>query len=328
MLSHPSLRHFKQGISLVSQWMGTEYKHMEKVFVGAICGASDPNILRAVWAVLDFLYYAHFESHSDDSLACLDAAWASFHHHKHVFIREGVREHFNIPKLHSALHYALSIRKLGTTDGYNTEQSERLHIDYAKRGYAASNKKAYIRQMTVWLNRQEAVGCFQSFLDWASPRPAPETSSEPTCGEDEDGDITMGEEDVAGESPPRYLVAKHPGSRGISVRQLMHDFGCTDFIRALEEYLRTTSHSLNFRLPTSASFIYSNTRFALYKRMYIFLPPMRQVSASPVKDAICAIPAQPARPLYSAVPCQFDTVLVREYPRPSESRNPLEGMLS
>ncbi|KAM5544152.1 hypothetical protein V8D89_002201 [Ganoderma adspersum] len=216
--------------------------------------------------------------------------------------------------------------QLGTTDGYNTEQSEQLHIDYTKWGYAASNKKVYICQMTIWLNRQEAVGRFQLFLDWASLPPTPETFSEPRCDEDEDGDIAMGEEDVVGELPPQYLVAKHPSSRGISIHQLVHNFGCTDFIRTLEEYLRTTSCSCNCRLPTSASFIYSNTRFALYKHMYIFFPLMHQVSASPVKDVIRAIPAQPACPLHPAAPSQFDTVLVREHPQSSDSQNPLEGL--
>ena len=41
MPSHPALRHFKKGISMVTQWTGTEYKQMEKVFVGAITGAAD-----------------------------------------------------------------------------------------------------------------------------------------------------------------------------------------------------------------------------------------------------------------------------------------------
>ena len=37
------------------------------------------------------------------------------------------------------LHYVEAICSCGTTDGYNTEASERLHIDYAKEGYHASN---------------------------------------------------------------------------------------------------------------------------------------------------------------------------------------------
>jgi hypothetical protein len=51
-------------------------------------------------------------------------------------------------------HYVDMIRVLGTADGYNTELSERLHIDCAKLGYAASSKKEYVRQMITWVMRR------------------------------------------------------------------------------------------------------------------------------------------------------------------------------
>ena len=75
MSPHPSLRHFKKGISLTTQWSGTEHKNMEKVFLPILAGATDPAVLRAVRGVLDFIYYAHFETHCDESLSALDAAW-------------------------------------------------------------------------------------------------------------------------------------------------------------------------------------------------------------------------------------------------------------
>ena len=43
------------------------------------------------------------------------------HNNKAVFIDLGIREIFKIPKLHSLVHYALSICLFGTTDNYNTE---------------------------------------------------------------------------------------------------------------------------------------------------------------------------------------------------------------
>jgi len=151
MLLHPELRHFKKGISLTTQWTGTEHKNMEKVFLCVLAGAMDPQVILAVRGVLDFIYYAHFETHTDESLAQLDAAWLLFHENKVIFEDLDIRKHFNISKLHSMKHYFDAIRFLGTADGYNTEGSERLHIDLAKVGYRASNKKEYIRQMTIWL---------------------------------------------------------------------------------------------------------------------------------------------------------------------------------
>ncbi|OBZ74731.1 hypothetical protein A0H81_05568 [Grifola frondosa] len=50
MPTHPTLRHFKKGISLVTQWTGTEYKNMEKVFLGVLTGASD--LLFSEWFAL------------------------------------------------------------------------------------------------------------------------------------------------------------------------------------------------------------------------------------------------------------------------------------
>ncbi|KAI0276819.1 hypothetical protein BC826DRAFT_882081, partial [Russula brevipes] len=43
--SHPGLRHFKHGISGISQWTGKEHKAMQKVFLGVIAGAVDKRVV-------------------------------------------------------------------------------------------------------------------------------------------------------------------------------------------------------------------------------------------------------------------------------------------
>ncbi|KAH9950697.1 hypothetical protein B0H21DRAFT_776616 [Amylocystis lapponica] len=260
MTSHPDLRHFKKGISLVSQWTGTEYKNMEKVFLGVLTGASNPAVLRAVRAVLDFIYYAHFEAHSGGTLNKLEAAWDAFHANKHIFIDLDIRDDFNIPKVHSGQHYGLSIRNLGTADGYNTEGSERLHIDFAKRAYRSTNKKAYLKQMTTWLSRQEAISRFQNFLSWTSPQPA--SRHQNTNSEDEDD----GDES----DPQSYRVAKQPGYGDVPVRNLVKTFGCTDFLRTLEVFLRKQSRQRT--LPAAFQTVHDRTRFPVYKRMHVQLP--------------------------------------------------------
>ncbi len=109
MTRHPSLRHFKKGISLVTQWTGNEYKNMEKIFLSVIAGAANWEVTVCVRAVLDFIYYAHFEEHTDESLAKLEA-WCTFHRHKNIFIDLNAHNDFNIPKIHSTMHYAAMIR--------------------------------------------------------------------------------------------------------------------------------------------------------------------------------------------------------------------------
>lgn len=71
---------------------------------------------------------------------------------KMFFIRTKVWDNLNIPKFHSLHHYLDSIRRFGTTDNYNTELFERLHIDFAKRGFQASNKRDPFPQMVQWLD--------------------------------------------------------------------------------------------------------------------------------------------------------------------------------
>ncbi|KAL1684462.1 hypothetical protein GGG16DRAFT_68253, partial [Schizophyllum commune] len=169
MPSHWSLRHFKKGISHTTQWTGKERKNMEKVYLGILDGATDVRVIHAMRGLLDFTYYAHFEAHTDTSLANMDAAWVALHKNKHVFEELGIRTHFNISKLHNIKHYVDAIRSRGTADGFNTEATERLHIDFAKMGYRASNHKQYLSQMTRWLARQEAIWSFDTYLQFAMP---------------------------------------------------------------------------------------------------------------------------------------------------------------
>lgn len=130
-------------------------------------GGWDPSrLIKAVRALLDFLYLAQYPCHTTDTILQLQDSLSSFHDNKQVFIDIGVREHINIPKFHSLTHYALSIRKFGTTDNYNTEQSERLHIDFTKNAYRSTNRKDEYPQMTLWLERREKIQRHATFIKW------------------------------------------------------------------------------------------------------------------------------------------------------------------
>jgi len=172
MSAYPDLRHFSKGISLVSQWTGKEQKEMQKVFLGIVAGAFDPRAVTAVRAMLDFIYYAQYQTHTETTLQLMQTAHDMFHEAKVIFIETGTRgqDHFNIPKLHSLVHYTQSIRSLGCLDGLNTESSERLHIDFAKKAYRASNRRDYYPQMTLWLQRQESVVRKDDYLEWLGHR--------------------------------------------------------------------------------------------------------------------------------------------------------------
>ena len=97
------------------------------------------------------------------------------------------------------LHYVEVIRSHSTADGYNTEVSERLHIDNAKEGYCASNKKDCIKQMTVRLGWQEAVNHFQAYLVYVDKQAnttsqishQPELDSDEELNNDDSNDPTV-----------------------------------------------------------------------------------------------------------------------------------------
>ena len=127
---------------------------------------SPRRIIAAVRAILDFLFLAQLPSHSASTLARLDDALARFHDNKDVFVDLSIRNHFNLPKIHSLIHYSASIRLFGTTDNYNTEQTERLHIDIIKDAYEATNHKDEYIQMATWQERHEKIQVHYAYLKW------------------------------------------------------------------------------------------------------------------------------------------------------------------
>ncbi|KDQ19373.1 hypothetical protein BOTBODRAFT_96113, partial [Botryobasidium botryosum FD-172 SS1] len=244
MSSHPSLRHFAGGISGVSQWTAAVAKQAEKQFLGAIAGAISGPLLLATRALMDVILLAQYPTHTDKTLADLGDALAKFHQHKDAYVEAGGRmlPHFDIPKLHALLHYIMSIQQLGGLDGFSSESPERLHIDFAKKAYSASNKRDYTVQMTKWLARQEAVVMLESYLAWASPE-LTEEESEADDPEDslsimsdpDSMDIDAEDDDLA--LPPSHYLAKVPPFPKVPVPVLSQHFGAKAFCACLERFL-------------------------------------------------------------------------------------------
>ncbi|KAJ7058581.1 hypothetical protein C8F01DRAFT_1027294 [Mycena amicta] len=345
MTPHPTLRHFKKGITLTSQWTGKEHKEMEKVYLGVLANATDPRVVRATRGALDFIYYAHFETHSDESLALMDAAWELFHSNKVVFEELQIRPHFNISKIHKLKHWTDSIRARGITSSFNTELNERLHIDFAKSGYRASNRKDYIPQMIAWLARQEAVRKFTSYLEWAVPEykakfialdsdspaeptdPASPDGQNTTAASTSAGAIDVSESAVA-DAPeaavsdePRHLVSKRPAYPSVNADSMDTDFHAPDFLFRLDDFLRSQS------IPSIQQFTNTST-FPVYKRLSVDLPRVVEITTRPTLDKIRAVKTEPRKETPNGIktekPGQFDTVLVRT--SPTNAQDPLEGV--
>jgi hypothetical protein len=290
-------------------------KEMEKSFVGVISGAVVEDVVKCVLSALDFIYYAQLRKHSNTTLAAMDKALDDFHSFKDIFVRLGIRDHFNIPKLHALVHYVLMIRSLGCADGYNTEASERLHIDYAKDAYRATNRRAYTQQMTKWLSRQEAADQFDAYLQWRSQQD--QSPSLPRIGT---SDAVLSSSPMANARtsssrpiPSPYNIAAKPPLQKVPVRRLVHDYGATSFLQALNTYLQSRQ-DVSGALPSELD------TFDVYKSFDIPLAPISALSETSVPgtqtisvDKVRAIPGIHQNTLTSSAPGhgKFDTVLVK-----------------
>ncbi|KAJ7266482.1 hypothetical protein B0H12DRAFT_1010761, partial [Mycena haematopus] len=312
MNGHPGLRHFKKGISTVSQWTGTEHKEMQRVFLAVLAGAVTARVLTVVKALIDFIYYAQLQSHTPKTLATLQASLDAFHSHKDVFIELGIREHFNIPKLHALQHYVDGIVYLGSADGYNTEAPERLHIDMAKKAYQASNRRDYTAQMTLWLQRQEAFALRESYLDWLNDTLAAEARAPPPESDsDEDTLSTI--------TITSYSIAKAPSFPDVTVTQLEAVHGTHDFIPSFTRFVQKY-------LPRAGITPSRHDRFPVFKQITIDLPKNRYLADIPRKSRIRATPPILARGRVAGTPAHFDTALIIEDPQSYRPSSGVKGL--
>jgi hypothetical protein len=323
MSSHPHLRHFKKGISSISQWTGKEHKEMQKVFLGVLAGIAPPCLIAAARGLLNFIYYAQYQSHTTETLHQMQEALDLFHANKDIFIDEGISEHFNISKLHSLIHYIDSIILFGSLDGFNTEHPERLHINYAKKGYRASNKCNYVIQMTCWLQRQEAMDLRAVYLQWLNIQIKSQEhlgildpELEELMEDYDDGEAEYRREadhvdtvlaELKTEAAPSftYKIAKKAPFPNTSVARITSAYGATEFLPALQRFLEN-------HLPHNTLKPNQFDRFDIYNTISILLPSKPHVSYTKCLISVRATTEHSNGPRKPSTPAHFDTAVVIE----------------
>jgi hypothetical protein len=290
---------FTKGISMLSRVTGHEHKKMCGILLGLIVdlpmpgGVDSSRVVKATRALLDFLFLAQFQSHTSDTIRRLEESLATFHNNKAIFVDLGIRDNFNLPKLHSLLHYASSIRLFGTTDNYNTEQSERLHIDLAKDAYRATNRRGAFAQMTTWLERREKVQQHLATIDWRLNRQNIFRTRTPI------GPLCVPKQSIK--------MAQNPSKKAVSLHDISWLYGALQFKDALADFIAAVNHpgisgrALHARaadtlLPFQSVRVYHHIKFT---------------SESEIIDAIHIRPEQ--KDLRGRIiPARFDTVLVQD----------------
>jgi hypothetical protein len=289
---------FTKGITALSRVSGHEHKKMCLILLGLVVdlpvpgGFDSTRVIKAVRALMDFTFLAQYETHSSDTLSSLEECLARFHENKQVFIDFQVRENFNLPKLHSLTHYASSIRLFGSTDNYNTEQSERLHIDLTKDAYRATNRKDEYSQMTKWVERREKVLGYSAFLASRQQGQVPSLPARNIIG------------------PPRACalklkMAQTPEKRQVPFDDLTRDYGAVDFQDALADFiallkypdasggaLQSRAHDIH--IPFSRVPVYHKIKFT---------------KSGEIVDAVHIRPEQKDSH-GRIIPARFDTVIV------------------
>jgi hypothetical protein len=193
-------------------------------------------LLCAVRGILDFLYLAQLPVHTSETLLHLKAALGTFHQNKSIFIDLGVCTNFNLPKLHSLQHYASCIESFGTTDNYNTETTERWHIDFVKDTYRATNHKDEYSQMTLWLEWKEKVLIHQAHIN----RRLSALAKAPTAGRHLLDSPTvpppLGTPQEKLGDTSHICIPKTP-SANMPFNQLVSNYGAGDFWQALTVFI-------------------------------------------------------------------------------------------
>ncbi|KAF7309239.1 hypothetical protein MIND_00294200 [Mycena indigotica] len=282
-----------KGISGLSRVTGREHDQISRFILGIIIdiplpdGLSSGRLMGAVRGILDFVYLAQYPMHTDETLQLLNDSLRIFHENKDIFVQLGVRDSFNLPKLHGCSHYSPYIRLFGTTDNYNTEYTERLHIDLAKDAYRSTNFKDEFPQMTLWLERKEKVIRHAKFIRWkldgCPPPPTPPKLNPGIVYEH------------------TLLMAKHPTQKAVTFNTLSRHEDTTHLLSPAQIQSRAERLHLPFnRLP-------------VYHRIK-FTTPDPFTLGGPSDNIVDSVHVEPARStnMGKIIPACFDTVLVND----------------
>lgn len=302
-----NVRLFLNGITNLSKLTGREHADICRIILGLIIdiplpdGLSPIRLIKAVRGLLDFIYLAQYPIHSSSSLDRLEDALTRFHENKNIFVDLGIRSHFHFPKLHFIRHYRRLIENLGTTDNFNTEYTERLHIELAKNAYRATNKKDEYPQMTLWLERKEKILRHARFIKWRLDGKPPPSAMNP----------------LYSPQSSHIKMTSHPSVKSVDFTHLQRNYGAVDFVFCLSEYIvhynnpdlsraQLNRLAANYRLQFNSVSVYHKAKF-----WESDFPLYRHAS-----DEYDVVHAAPARRATSArghtIPARFDTALINE----------------
>ncbi|KAG8726208.1 hypothetical protein FRC10_007388, partial [Ceratobasidium sp. 414] len=328
------MRNFPKGISkLKGQWTGRESREVAKqlllVSVGQPISFSertptgvkitkrlDRDLAGLTRAILEFSYRSHASRMTDEDVGQLEKALEEINRFKDIIVRTGLFEDHSrfdgIPKLHMLSHYTECIRKMGTPDNYSSEAPKHLHIECAKRGWRASNKRYEVLRiqqahMNAWLGvedtkerrkwkwkswvvfGEEVEGL--SFRDYGVQNADMAGVENKEVVEDREAEerekARADADDHVVYPDPTLSIAVNPNAGRMKGLDIITKHGATDLIQALHIHPKknTTRCSLpDFFLPTL------HHHFLVWNRLYLHHRPLPFDPEHTKRDVIRAWP--------------------------------------
>ncbi|KIY48748.1 hypothetical protein FISHEDRAFT_42720 [Fistulina hepatica ATCC 64428] len=272
------VRHFKNGISHLSQVSGPERKQIAHVLVACLVGKVPKRALIAIRSLLDFTYLSQYASHDEVTLGYLEDVLNVYYEHMDAFIAYGCRKHLNIPKFHSLHHYLDSIPRMGTTDNYNTEMFERLHIDFAKKGWRASNHRDEFPQMIRWLSRQEKMVAFRKYIQRLELEDLVASAEQDDDDDEEDARQPM-QSYTQNPAGATVAIAKYPPFPHKLLSTIESAHHCPSFSAVLKTYLNSLMQNPQRRQNAIQDHFLPFTRVDVFTSFKLFLPKIGDESS-------------------------------------------------
>jgi hypothetical protein len=223
----------------------------------------------------------------------------------------------------------------GTTDGYNTETNKRLHIDYAKDAFEATNKHDFIEQMNTWLTRGEKLLRLHQCIAWRAtqaltPLPAWSPAPSPSSGSLADLTAPRPLPLIRPQSKLIVSIAKAPSAHAVSFANLVSQHSATSFVETLQCYIAQVQNP-HARPRKSGYAPLPFLEIDVFHRVKIDAPNPQLDTAKALHNIVHIEPSQ-TTPKGKKLPAQFDTILVRNSvtPKISSPAGPLgsiEGKL-
>ncbi|KAG1894665.1 uncharacterized protein F5891DRAFT_1254818 [Suillus fuscotomentosus] len=261
---------FTKGITTLSRVSGTEHNQICHFLLGIIIDISLPNNVssaRLLHAIRGLLDFLYFSQYPS--------------------------------------HYAHMIRMYGTTDNYNTEYTERLHIDLAKDAYRSTNHKNKFGQMTTWLEQREKIFRHEKYIQWRLIENTAHPHHQPCPPE-----MTFHH---------TQTMTKHPTIKAVTLDKVANEYGATHFDECLACYVAKATLPVNTAVTArqledrAADIHIPFQRLPVFHKVKWLLDNVHGDGDPPVTvDSVHARPGRSGKFTSDSVAPRFDTVFVND----------------